>query len=791
VDLLELTKGYLEAEGYSVGQRSREILVGSKLAEAGERRFFYVAVPDLKEGVNFRSQEEPLLGRLKEINDQHPYAQKVVLVPSREGLSRAFMLAAPQYYNATVRVPVQFFDTPFAWDDSIDAPQSPVGRLRGDGRAGVRVRTFQPHDVVAGSRPQADADVLDVLFNRLRGDSDAPDRRSIHLVVGPAGMGKSYLFQCLFARLHDAFIEDKRRQVMAARPFALLPEYLPAAEGPSVKSLLRAYLQADLVRSLDPNVLDWMLGQGFATLMLDGLDEVIDRDPGFFDYVENLITMPGAAISPRLLICIRDSLLATSAGLRDFCVDCAEYVTIYRLQPWGAKSKEQFARRRLGTRAPEFLGVLKKSTDLDSLAGTAYYCDLLALQFELGELASNYREADLLNDAVSDIIRRDYAKPGDVLDRNVATEEVIRDFAEALTTVDFERGFRGVPADDVSYWAQLSLPDGLPLDRRTQLEGQLAKMGLFSSSGFGDLRFAQEPIELYFLGRWLTRVFDRNPEVFATKVAAMQFPRDWLPTRMIANHVRNNSSANFIVDLAHQAQNRPVAFKNLVQIAAMAATTRDVLKSGPFERHDLSGIVFDGLDLDGVSFRSCDLTNTVFQNCSLRSANFTDVVLRATRFKLGQLEALRGAEFGALSGFYSMVVDGDRRIGSHPEASRWLSERTAIPSEPVGPCPTALQVRQVFGKFIYPNGQARRDWHGHKALVSGSRHIDNPAGLITSLERYGYLTVDGRGMYHRPDGDLYSDMRNFVMTMAVSSSLDALLSEECPIDGCPHIRPAA
>src|SRR6266852_5243471 len=129
-----------------------------------------------------------------------------------------------------------------------------------------------------------------------------------------------------------------------------------------------------------------MLGQGFATLMLDGLDEVIDRDPGFFDYIEHLITMPGAAVTPRLVICVRDSLLATSAGLRDFCADCAEYVTIYRLQPWGAKSKEQFARRRLAGRAPEFLGVLKGSQGLDGLAGTAYYCDLLALQYELGEL---------------------------------------------------------------------------------------------------------------------------------------------------------------------------------------------------------------------------------------------------------------------------------------------------------------------------------------------------------------------------------------------------------------------
>jgi len=151
---------------------------------------------------------------------------------------------------------------------------------------------------------------------------------------------------------------------------------------------------------------------------------------------------------------------------------------------------------------------------------------------------------------------------------------------------------------------------------------------------------------------------------------------------------------------------------------------------------------------------------------------------------------LRGAEFGALSAFYSIVVDRDRVISTHPDAHRWLSEKTAIPTEPVGPCPTALQVRHLFGKFIYPNGQARRDWHGRKALISGSRHIENSAGLLTSLERYGYLTLDGRGTYRRPDGDLYSEIRNFVMTMAVSPSLSALLSEECPIEGCPHVRPA-
>src|SRR5437660_1364763 len=125
---MKLARGYLEAEGYTVGQRGKDILVGSKPAPAGERQFFYVTVPNLLPGTSFRSQEPPLMSRLKEINDQHPTAQKVVLVPSREGLSAEFLRGAPQWYNATVRVPVEFFDTPFVWEET-----SGQARRRGGG----------------------------------------------------------------------------------------------------------------------------------------------------------------------------------------------------------------------------------------------------------------------------------------------------------------------------------------------------------------------------------------------------------------------------------------------------------------------------------------------------------------------------------------------------------------------------------------------------------------------------------------------------------------------------------
>jgi len=62
-----------------------------------------------------------------------------------------------------------------------------------------------------------------------------------------------------------------------------------------------------------------MLTNGTATWLVDGLDEVIAHDPGFFDYLLDLITLPGQTTLPSVVVCIRDSLLATNDDLREFC----------------------------------------------------------------------------------------------------------------------------------------------------------------------------------------------------------------------------------------------------------------------------------------------------------------------------------------------------------------------------------------------------------------------------------------------------------------------------------------
>jgi hypothetical protein len=106
--------------------------------------------------------------------------------------------------GVSIRVPIQFFDTPYNWEESRDAPSS-LRELRDIGNAVSYRRAPQPYsDVLEGT---SGPDLFPVLLSGLT--SRVPDRRSIRVVVGPAGIGKSYLYQALFAELYDGFIKDK------------------------------------------------------------------------------------------------------------------------------------------------------------------------------------------------------------------------------------------------------------------------------------------------------------------------------------------------------------------------------------------------------------------------------------------------------------------------------------------------------------------------------------------------------------------------------------------------------
>ena len=145
-----------------------------------------------------------------------------------------------------------------------------------------------------------------------------PSGPPVHLVIAPAGFGKSHLFRSLYAQLYDDFMAAKSEERRALRPLPLLPDYLASASAPTLKALVQSFLTTEVARPLRLESFEWMLTHGFACFLLDGLDEVIARDPHFFEYVYELLTRPDVPRPPKILICVRDSLLVSNRGLRGF-----------------------------------------------------------------------------------------------------------------------------------------------------------------------------------------------------------------------------------------------------------------------------------------------------------------------------------------------------------------------------------------------------------------------------------------------------------------------------------------
>lgn len=786
-DLARQVKTFLEAEGYTVSER-RELFVGSRRTLAEDNEYIYVWVPANYVPSTFRSREGGFLSRFKEAADDNPIAPKFMVVPTVEGLSREFREGARQWYRVNIRTPVQFFDTNFKWDTSPEAP-SAAKELKKKGEERGRKRVPQPY--VAEQTGESRDDLLGDL--RLRFRDAGETNKSVQFVIGPAGIGKSYLFDVLFAELHEAFMEYKTRGgPPAPRPLPLIPEYIPMADSKTVKSLLAAYLQTDFARPLRRTTFEWSMTNGYAIWMLDGLDEVISRDSSFFDYLLDLLTLPGAS-QPKILICVRDALATTHEPFREFLEEYPNETAVYRLAKWEEPSKRRFAELTLGSSAQGFLGLLRERTSLNQLASTPYYCHLLSEQFVAGQLRSEYSEISLLEHALASLIDRDYQKR--FIDKDIVSPNEVVLFLEAVASEDFEGGFRGVIIHDAQEWAGIVLPVELEKEERERLSGQMVNLGVFSQGSPGYIRFSQEILEHYLLGKRLISLFQDQGrgDAFVRELAQGELPNDWLTLRLIADHIRSTNQFQNLKDRMYQAVAYSVAFKNIVKIASLCTKDPAALRDAPFERHDLSGIVFRGLDFQGVSFRGCNLTDTEFPECDMRKVDLSEATLKNTAFESLRRDALYGTRIGDLAKFFSMRVDRGRVIFDHSVARKWFQDRMSEHAPTVEPCSAALQLRHLFNKFVYPDGTARRSALERSAMLSGKQFHSSPGDVLDAAIRHGYFHQEERfrNRVHRPEGGLYSECVEFATSLRLTSGIKAALDDVCDREGCSHIPTVA
>lgn len=786
MNLASLTIEYLKAAGYMTTQRGRDLIVGTRRTSVGhEDEVILVWVPIMDARRLFQPQEGPYLARFQGATEEYPQARKFMLVPTFEQMTSGFRQAAKQIYNVNIRVPIQFFDAPFVQEESPGrVASSKVRELvdRAEEKAPHRVpQPFTSHD--ASGKGQ---DLLAVLTEQLQRQI-RPSDKNVHIVVGPAGAGKSILFEALFARLYRDFIEDKRRLTVVPRPRPLpvLPEYLPAAVAPTLRALVDAFIATEIAAPVTRPVFEWMLSNGFAAWLLDGLDEIISRDQDFFTYLLEVLTNPGTS-PPRIVICVRDSLLTTNDDLREFCESYSANIQIYELAKWDTTSKKEFAKKVLGAAADGFMARLRQSPTLSQLSSTPYYCSLMAEQYQRGLLPESATESQLLDGAVSSMVDREYGKG--LLDEKLMPKSAVKEFLEALAADDLEGGFQGFHRDSVEEWARILLPVDITEADLEKLVVGLMQLAIFTRSALaGKLLFAQEILEQYLLGEYLARCLVSDPNIFVRRMSHRQIPSEWITFTVLSERLREQGRSNDIVPLLWKPM-PDAGFRNIVQATALAVEDKGVLRTVPFERRDLAGVVFRDLDLHGVSFRGADLTDVQFERCDLKQAIFEGAILKNTAFAPKTPQDLRGARFGDMERFYSIRIGSGKAISDLSHVKQWIDEHTGIIVEPIEPCDAARQLRYLFGKFIHPNGAPKRATLDRRGVLSGKPFYD-PEKTLKAAVKFGYLTEEERfrDRITRAEGDAYDEMIAFVRDLALSDTIKALLDVVCPKRGCPHV----
>ncbi|MFI7283781.1 pentapeptide repeat-containing protein [Micromonospora chersina] len=776
---------FLESEGWSVPGESRgEVVRARRAAYADNSEHMTVWCPAAPDAEELHRREATLLQRFAE--EARTPGAKFLLVESTQGLSTDFRRVAKHEYNVDIRVPIQFFDARFKWDDTSVSTLAGTAaqQLRRDGELAERRRTPQPFEAV-GTKVVG-SDLLTELARRF--DSPAGWARPIVLVTAPAGYGKSVLFESLFATLYTNFQKAKKQLRRAYRPLPLLPDYAALASAPALGPMVDALLQTEVARPVKQPTFQWMLTRGFASWLLDGLDEVIAQDPGFFEYIHEIVARPDNPTTPRILLCVRDSLLSSNQALRDFLTVAHEYVEEFRLLPWQPESITTFARIRLQDKDRELLAILDAKPQLMQLCGTPYYAELLAERVDEGKtdgIPDDYSEMDLVHDAIDAIMDREYKK--EQLQENLVSRHDLLDVISHVAVAELENDNRGVPIDEIGQLAEFVIPSDLSDPERERCTAAICRLPVFrAASERQRVRFAQDVIFEHQIGMRAAQYFAVNPVRFAQLLDCRPFPPDSFALRVLCARIRELAAGEELLTRLSSATATPTAFRNILQVLLGLPDCARLLIHAPLERQDLSGLTFSGLSLTGVSFRGANLESTRFTNCVMTSCDLSDATLHGTRFD-ACLPTLAEADFGHLTGFVSVEIDSRTAIEDVADFVKLLGADGRREHPFVGPCPTALQLRFLFLKFVRPDGHYRRDSLDEKGLLSGRRIVD-PGSVLNGAVRAGFLTaIPKRRRYERTHSQLYADMVGFAQNLRVTPAIRSLLEDTCRVEGCAHV----
>ena len=423
-----MIEGFLAADGFTVERPAAHCFAGHREAAGAPpaRRFVWFQDPEhgiAPDAAGLLADFAAAQGVL----DEH--ALGFFVTPTLAGLTNEFR----QQANAAgigIRVPVQFFDTPYKSDDdaAFGAGRGREARSVFEGfvrkhRDIDRTRVPQPYVALGGIAGGAGSfasggDLYRNLLSELTADATGPQ---LTIILGNAGAGKSVLFSALFSALDQHFRDAKRRQQAAPRPILFLPEHIRDTSVATLDGLLEAVAATDAAAATRPALMRFLGRHGLTTWMFDGLDEFFAGETDFVAALEAGLA-PGSRA--RIVICTRDSLLTSSSalgGLIDRQIGAGR-VRLYELARWERPSQRALAFVRRVGRLPgedesttpdevaDFLGLLDAHPAAADLATLPYYCNLMLDLGEAGGGSAPKDELELLAAAVDGLIDREQTK---------------------------------------------------------------------------------------------------------------------------------------------------------------------------------------------------------------------------------------------------------------------------------------------------------------------------------------------------------------------------------------------
>jgi hypothetical protein len=468
-------------------------------------------------------------------------------------------------------------------------------------------------------------------------------------------------------------------------------------------------------------------------------------------------------------------------------------IELYRLERWEHSSKRAFANLHLSNPQSEtqFLAYISRSESLRTLSSLPYYCNLLVEEFKRGNSDDFSDDFALLSHAIAGIIEREKGKG--VLTPSNLQPNGLDEWLETVASVCYATNFKGINKADAETYAMLVLHPELSEEERLSTITTLVQFPLLARGAeVGALTFEHELIAEYLVGRYWLRRLIADPPRMAHEMSARTDFADSLVGRYIAGQLPKQPGGIEAVTLALRQDALPGRdFTVLLQLLLMAVPAQDTLRrySIKVEGRDLGEVKFTDRDLTGLSFRNCNLSNTIFENCNLQNARFEGAYISGTRFARLTDESLEEAQFGNIERFEIAYV-GQRRIEDRGKFAEWIQKVTGRIEPIKEPCPTTLQVRTLFLKFVRPDGNGRRSEMAEETLSKGKRHSKaaDPEACLEASIQAGYLQrIDWHKRVRRVPGEQYDDIIDFVKDWRISQHMREMLNSLCPIKDCVHI----